>query len=299
MGANGNSATTSCPAAMVAGRNRLSHLRFRFVYYCLGQISVLVAFAAVWALMLRIATPAAAFAAILIIDGLHYFNFTAPKFNHDVIQLPFWALAGFRSMARCEPDGSAIGRCLGRRSALPSGRSISSSFSALPLVLFMLIDRRARALPRHAGTLCGRRDRPSIIAPHLVWLLDNNFLPLNYVEAGRQAMNGFFDHFTRPALFAFAQLFWLLPAIIISLPLLQRPREPDATAANDYDRRILALLTFGPAVTVIAASAISGRGLVTMWGYPLWLFLGPWIVVTVGSRVTADASRVSAAYGAW
>src|SRR6202140_3184542 len=63
-------------------------------YYCLGQISVLVAFAAVWALMLRIATPAAALAAILIIDGLHYFNFTAPKFNHDVIQLPFWALAG-------------------------------------------------------------------------------------------------------------------------------------------------------------------------------------------------------------
>src|SRR3984893_16310873 len=30
-----------------------------FAYYCLGQISVVVAFAAVWALMLRIATPAA------------------------------------------------------------------------------------------------------------------------------------------------------------------------------------------------------------------------------------------------
>jgi hypothetical protein len=34
-----------------------------FAYYCLGQISVLVAFAAVWTLMLRIATPAAALAA--------------------------------------------------------------------------------------------------------------------------------------------------------------------------------------------------------------------------------------------
>src|SRR5499427_5944359 len=64
-------------------------------YYALGQLSVVAAFAAIWAVMLRIATPAAAAASILIIDGLHYFNFTSPKFNHDVIQLPFWALAGF------------------------------------------------------------------------------------------------------------------------------------------------------------------------------------------------------------
>src|SRR5215472_4126699 len=62
-----------------------------FFYYVLGQFSVLAAFAAVWAVMLRIATPAAAAAAVLIIDGLHFFNFTAPKFNHDVVQLPFWA----------------------------------------------------------------------------------------------------------------------------------------------------------------------------------------------------------------
>ena len=32
---------------------------------------------------------------MLIVDGLHYLNYTAAKFNHDVIQLPFWALAGF------------------------------------------------------------------------------------------------------------------------------------------------------------------------------------------------------------
>ena len=32
---------------------------------------------------------------MLIVDGLHYFNFTAVKFDHDVAQLPFWAMAGF------------------------------------------------------------------------------------------------------------------------------------------------------------------------------------------------------------
>jgi hypothetical protein len=106
-----------------------------------------------------------------------------------------------------------------------------------------------------------------------------------------------FGHFTNPAFFAVGQLFWLLPAAIISLPLLQRPRELDATAADDYDRRILALLTFGPAATVIVASALSGRALVSMWGYPLWLFLGPWIVVAVGSRI--DRRCLARIAGVW
>src|SRR4051812_16518660 len=39
--------------------------------------------------------PVGALVAILIIDGLHFFPSPATKFNHDVIQLPFWAMTGF------------------------------------------------------------------------------------------------------------------------------------------------------------------------------------------------------------
>jgi 4-amino-4-deoxy-L-arabinose transferase-like glycosyltransferase len=266
-------------------------------YYCLGQISVLVAFAAVWALMLRIATPAAALAAILIIDGLHYFNFTAPKFNHDVIQLPFWALAGLAFHGALRTGRLGYWAVLGLALGFAFWAKYFVVILALPLVLFMLFDRRARAHLATPGPYLAAAIGLVIIAPHVIWLLDNNFPPLSYAAARARAMNGFFDHFTRPAFFAFAQLFWLLPAIIISLPLLQRPNERDATAADDYDRRILALLTFGPAVTVIAASAISGRGLVSMWGYPLWLFLGPWIVVSISTRV--DRKCLARIAGVW
>jgi len=65
-----------------------------WVYYLIAQATVLVTFALVWLMARRLVGPAGALAAVLIVDGLHYFNFTAPKFNHDVIQLPFWALAG-------------------------------------------------------------------------------------------------------------------------------------------------------------------------------------------------------------
>src|SRR4029453_10472448 len=64
-------------------------------YYALAQLAVVVAFIFVWGMARRWVDPLNALLAVVIIDGLHYFNFTAAKFNHDVIQLPLWALAGY------------------------------------------------------------------------------------------------------------------------------------------------------------------------------------------------------------
>src|SRR5690242_17162290 len=64
-------------------------------YYALAQAAVVATFALIWVMARPLVGATGAPAAILILDGLHYFTFTAPKFNHDVIQLPFWALAGF------------------------------------------------------------------------------------------------------------------------------------------------------------------------------------------------------------
>src|SRR5580704_19577027 len=64
-------------------------------YYALAQLAVCVAFTAVWMTARRLVGAAPALVAILIIDGLHYFQFTAVKFNHDVMQLPLWGLAGY------------------------------------------------------------------------------------------------------------------------------------------------------------------------------------------------------------
>src|SRR6185437_6239137 len=81
------------PWWMVEATHRLFGLDL--FYYALAQLTVLAAFALVWVMARRLVGPVGALVAVLIIDGLHYFTFTAPKFNHDVVQLPFWALAGY------------------------------------------------------------------------------------------------------------------------------------------------------------------------------------------------------------
>ncbi len=52
--------------------------------YALGQLAVIVAFAAVWLTARPLIGATGALAAILLTDGMHYFNISAAKFNHNV-----------------------------------------------------------------------------------------------------------------------------------------------------------------------------------------------------------------------
>ena len=121
------------------------------------------------------------------------------------------------------------------------------------------------------------------MAPHLVWLVQNDFLPFAYAEHRALPSRGLIDHLWHPVQFAVSQLFFLIPSLLIAVPLFF-PRasdgEPPVAKADAFDRRIVTWLAFGPIATVLALSAFSGRGTVAMWGYPLWLFLGVWLVLT-------------------
>ena len=61
----------------------------------IAQTAVITALIAVWLTARRLVGALGALLALLILNGTHYVHFTAAKFNHDVIQLPFWALAGY------------------------------------------------------------------------------------------------------------------------------------------------------------------------------------------------------------
>jgi hypothetical protein len=90
-------------------------------------------------------------------------------------------------------------------------------------------------------------------------------------------------------------LFFLVPSLLIALPLFY-PRKhegsPPAAQPDAFDYRIVTWLAFGPMATVLALSAVSGRGTVAMWGYPLWLFLGLWLVMTARRAIEARLGRV-------
>jgi hypothetical protein len=255
-------------------------------YYMLAQVAVIIAFVAVWATARPLVGARGALAAVLILDGLHYFHFTAAKFNHDVIQLPLWALAGYAFHAGLRHGrivdwallGIAVGVALWAKYFVP--------VLALPLALFLLFDRDARRALKTLGPWIAAAVALVVMAPHLLWLAQNDFLPFAYADARAPPSRGLYDHVLHPAIFLAGQLVFLLPALLIAAALVWPLRRPQAApAADDFDHRIVTLLAFGPAATMVALMAVSGRGAFAMWGYPLWLFLGLWVVLVVRSTL--------------
>ncbi len=254
-------------------------------YYALAQVAVIAAFAAVWMTAVPLVGPVGALVAVLILDGLHYFHHTAAKFNHDVIQLPLWALAGWAFHSGLRNGRAFPWAVLGFAIGLALWAKYFVIVLALPLALFLLLDRRARKSLATPGPWIALAIALIVMTPHLLWLVRNDFLPFAYASARAAPTRSLFDHLLHPVVFALGQLVFLLPALLIAAALFwpRRPQDdrPPPVAADEFDRRIVTLLAFGPFATTVALSAISGRGTIAMWGYPLWLYLGLWIVLQV------------------
>ena len=265
-------------------------------YYATAQVTVVVAFALVFALARPLVGTTGALIAVLITDGLHYFQYTAVKFNHDVIQLPFWALAGYAFHAALRRGGLGNWCLLG----LAMGGALWAKYFVVvlgvPYVLFMLFDREARRAFATPGPWLALCVALAVAAPHIVWLYQSDFLPFAYASHRATPVRGWFDHMLHPAVFLGGQIFFLLPSFLIAAAMFW-PAEGKKSLVEPFDRRIVTLLAFGPALTMIALTAVTGRGAVAMWGYPLWLFLGLWLVMA--ARVSLDTARLARIIGAW
>ena len=313
-------------------------------YYALAQAAVIVAFVAVWATARPLVGATGALVAVLIIDGMHYFHYTAVKFNHDVIQLPFWALAGYAFHAALKRGQLAHWLLLGFAFGSALWAKYFVVVLAAPYVLFLIFDRDARRALATPGPWLALIVALVIAAPHVVWLFQTDFLPLAYAEHRAADVRGWYDHILHPAAFVGSQIFFLLPSVFIAAPLLWRtplplvgrgwgwgsrgavasvderasppdpPPYPPPTSlhsgarergpgggrvflADAFDRRIMTLLAFGPGLAMIALIAVSGRGTFAMWGYPLWLFVGLWIVLML--RATLDPARLAHVVAHW
>jgi hypothetical protein len=175
---------------------------------------------------------------------------------------------------------------------------------ALPYALFMLFDRQARRAFATPGPWLALATALLVAAPHVVWLFRTDFLPFAYASHRAAPVRGWFDHFLHPAMFTASQFFFALPSLFIAAALFwPRGRNSavtdagSATTADTFDRRIVTLLAFGPGLTMIAFAAVSGRGTIAMWGYPLWLYLGLWLVLAAPGAL--DAERLKRIVAAW
>lgn len=242
--------------------------------YLLGPLAAVACMYVVWLLGRDIVGGFRSLIAVLALEGIHFFNFSVPKFAHDQMQLPFWALTGlflYRALTRERAidwllAGAALALCFWSKYA---AFALAGS-----IALFMLFDPMARRTLRTPGPWLMALAFLVVIAPNLKWLIESGFMPLRYVDARAKIATDWHHVFTFPLQWSASQLFFLAPAIgLMALALVGGARASASADGNTaFARRYLAMLALGPFAVTTLVALMTGRLPVAMWGYPLWSF---------------------------
>jgi 4-amino-4-deoxy-L-arabinose transferase-like glycosyltransferase len=267
------------------------------IVYLLGPLACVIALYALWRLAVQVTTAPTALIAVLALEGLHFFNFTAVKFNHDVLQLPFWALTGwfvYRAITGQRPTDWLL-------SGLWLAGAFWTKYSvlvlAVPIGCVLLLDPFARPAWRTSGPYLMAAAFLLAIAPQLWWLVEHDFMPLHHAVVRAEAAAAWYDWIVFPLRWIASQAFFLLPTIaLLALALAgTRRNQPSApTASADFASRYVAVLGFGPFILVTLGATLSGRLMVATWGYPLWTFMPLALLMWRGSAIESPRPRAFA-----
>lgn len=261
--------------------------------FLLSQLFVAGTYWFAWLLARDILGAPAATVALLLQSGVLYFTFLSPEFNHNVAQMPVWALAIlllWRSVAtgrlRC---WIALGLVLG------AGVLTKYSIGVLAVVmlLYAVTGRDTRRLLAAPGPWAAALAGTLVALPHLLWLLRAGFAPLAYANAefANAAGGSFIGDIGVGLGFLGAQaanhlpLFLLLAASGL-IPWRHGAKTPPPAAPGwqglpGETRRFLLWMGLGP-VFLTAALALLGIGLRDMWGTPMFSLSGVLAVALLG-----------------
>jgi 4-amino-4-deoxy-L-arabinose transferase-like glycosyltransferase len=253
--------------------------RGRWAPYLTSQIAIIAAFWAVWQTGRRIAGEPSALIGVLLLEGVIYYNFTSPEFNPNVLQLPFWALAGWSFHKAVKENKLIDWFLLGLWAAAGMYTKYSTALFLFVLAAALFVHRDGRSRLKSVGPYVAVLTSVVLFLPHLLWLVHNNFLPFEYAQDRLVRNPNHYSAAITTTLMVAGQVIALLFAVLLVVVLYDRRRAPIRKPAASFDRIFLAFVAFGPFALMFCTSLVFGYHIRDMWETPFWNFIGLWAVV--------------------
>jgi 4-amino-4-deoxy-L-arabinose transferase-like glycosyltransferase len=258
--------------------------------YLLSQLAIVLCFWAIWQLAKDLLPLRHAAAAVLVLEGIFYYNFTTPEFNPNVAMLPLWALTVLTFYYAIKHQRFISWVLVGIFAGLAMMAKYFSVFLLLCQLLFLIIEPDARRSFKRAGPYLALLFFLVVITPNVLWLIKHDFISLHYAmnrtttttSVGRH-------HLTSPLEFAVVQFLAILPALIIFFPCFFGKKSP--LPLTSFERRFLYCMGAGPFLLVLGVSLITGMELRSMYGTPLFSFIGILLIIQTCPALTAPQFR--------
>ncbi len=248
-----------------------------WAYYLLSQIFVIISFYYVFKFSNEIFNnELLGLISVLLIEAIHFYNFTTPEFNVNVCQLPFWSLTVYYSWKIYSGKEIKFSDCF------LVGLFAAFGFLSKYLFIYLLVSIDLLFI----YLIFLKKDRKFdfkylitievflvVLVPHLIWLNNNEFITITYglARTGLE-QSSFLDHFKFPIIFLLKQLGILIPFLILTWLLVKKIK----LNLNFKDKKLLFLLAINilPIVLMFLTSLITGSKIRTMWMTPFYLFFG-------------------------
>jgi len=257
-----------------------------WAYYFLSQIFVITSFFVVWKFSeYFFQNKIYSLIAILLLEGIYFYNYTTPEFNVYVSELPFWALTVYYCWKGFEKNDYASWLLFG----FFSGLGVLSHYLFIYLLcamdvffIYLIINKKInfKCLISYVPFLL-------VLLPHLIWLTENNYITITYAlhRTGLSEPN-FLDHFIHPLIFLGKQIGILVPFFLMVLLLVSKLK----TNFNFKDKKLLFLLTINiiPIILMFLTSMLMGVKVRTMWMTPFYLFFGVLLIYIFQSQINLN-----------
>ena len=258
-----------------------------WAYYFLSQICVTIAFFVVWKLSKDfLKNKIHSLIAVLLLEGIYYYNYTTPEFNVYVCELPFWALTVYFAWEGYNKNNIISWILLGVFSAVGFLSHYLFIYLLLGIKIFFWYriynDRQFDFKYFISGFIF-----IILIIPHLIWLKENNFITVTYGMHRTGLENfSFSEHFEHPFIFLAKQIGILMPFFIMLLFIISRTK----IKINLKDNKLLFLIIiiFIPLILIFLTSMIMGIKIRTMWMTPFYLFLGVLAIYLFQSKINLN-----------
>jgi 4-amino-4-deoxy-L-arabinose transferase-like glycosyltransferase len=255
-----------------------------WVYYFLSQIFVVVSLFVVWKFSNNFfKNKIHSMIAVLLLEGIYFYNYTTPEFNVYICELPFWTLTVlfcWRGFKRNETSDWLI---FGFVAAL----GVLSHYLFLYLLAAMDVFFLYMILKKKINLKCLISLIPFflILLPHLIWLAENNYTTITYgLHRTGSGDQNFLDHLFHPIIFLGKQIGILIPFFLMIVFLVSKFK----AKFNFKDKKLLFLLTINiiPIILIFLTSMIMGVKIRTMWMTPFYLFFGVLLIYIFQSQIS-------------
>ena len=257
-----------------------------WAYYFLSQIFVITSFFVVWKFSeYFFQNKIYSLIAILLLEGIYFYNYTTPEFNVYVSELPFWALTVYYCWKGFEKNDYASWLLFG----FFSGLGVLSHYLFIYLLCAMDVFFIYLIINKKINFKCLISYIPFLLVllPHLIWLTENNYITITYAlhRTGLSEPN-FLDHFIHPLIFLGKQIGILVPFFLMVLLLVAKLK----TNFNFKDKKLLFLLTINiiPIILMFLTSMLMGVKVRTMWMTPFYLFFGVLLIYIFQSQINLN-----------